>query len=116
VAPGSVGAYAQVGAYGSFKKLPLGGMERLREKLDEEVAKSIIARENIAIVQTDLRHDGQNRVIFSHLRQSGLPDGLFSNQKSQIWVNFGGPLNGKCWCILWPFGIIYGHLVLFMVI
>jgi hypothetical protein len=22
------------------------------------------------------------------------------NQKSQIWVNFGGPLNGKCLCIL----------------
>jgi hypothetical protein len=34
-----------------------------------------------------------------------LPDGLFSNQKSQIWVNFGGPLNVKCWYILWPFGI-----------
>jgi hypothetical protein len=31
---------------------------------------------------------------------SGLPDGLFSNQKSQIWVHFGGPLNGKCWYIL----------------
>jgi hypothetical protein len=31
---------------------------------------------------------------------SGLPDGLFSNQKSQIWVNFVGPLNGKCWYIL----------------
>jgi hypothetical protein len=22
---------------------------------------------------------------------AGLPDGLFSNQKSQVWVNFGGP-------------------------
>jgi hypothetical protein len=31
---------------------------------------------------------------------SGLPDGLFSNQKYQIWVNFGVPLNGKCWYIL----------------
>jgi hypothetical protein len=31
---------------------------------------------------------------------TGLPDGLFSNQKSQIWVNFGGPLNGQCWYIL----------------
>jgi hypothetical protein len=31
---------------------------------------------------------------------AGLPDGLFSNQKSQIWVNFGGPWNGKCWYIL----------------
>jgi hypothetical protein len=41
----------------------------------------------------------------------GLPDGLFSNLKSQIWVNFGGPLNGKCFYISWPFGIFYGHLV-----
>jgi hypothetical protein len=23
----------------------------------------------------------------------------------QIWVNFGEPGNGKCWYILWPFGI-----------
>jgi hypothetical protein len=30
----------------------------------------------------------------------GLPDGLFSNQKFQIWVNSGGPLHGKCWYIL----------------
>jgi hypothetical protein len=26
-------------------------------------------------------------------------------------VNFGGPFNDKCWFILWPFGIFYGHLV-----
>jgi hypothetical protein len=45
-----------------------------------------------------------------------LPDGLFSNQKSQIGVNFGGPLNGKCWYILWPFGIFYGRLVQYVVI
>jgi hypothetical protein len=25
--------------------------------------------------------------------------------KIQIWVNFGGPWNGKCWHNLWPFGI-----------
>jgi hypothetical protein len=43
----------------------------------------------------------------------GLPDGLFSNQKSQIWSNFGGPLNGKCWYILWPFVIFNGHCVYF---
>jgi hypothetical protein len=41
----------------------------------------------------------------------GLPDGWFSNQKSQIWVNFGGPLNGKCWYILCSFGIFYVYLV-----
>jgi hypothetical protein len=35
----------------------------------------------------------------------GLPDGIFSNQKIQIWVNFGGSRNGRCWYILWPFGL-----------
>jgi hypothetical protein len=42
-----------------------------------------------------------------------LPDGLFSNQKYQlipIWVNFGGSCDGRCWCILWPFGISHSHL------
>jgi hypothetical protein len=48
--------------------------------------------------------------------QSGLPDGLVSNQKAKIWVNFGGPFNGNCWYILWPFGIFYGHLVKFMAV
>jgi hypothetical protein len=38
---------------------------------------------------------------------AGLPDGLFSNQKSQFWINFGGPCNGKSWYILWPFGLFY---------
>jgi hypothetical protein len=41
-----------------------------------------------------------------------------------IWVNFGGPWNGKGWYILWPFGIYlfgtfgiyFGHLVLCMAI
>jgi hypothetical protein len=40
----------------------------------------------------------------------------FLKQKSQIWVNFGGPLIGICWYILWPFGIIHGRLVQFVVI
>jgi hypothetical protein len=30
--------------------------------------------------------------------------------KFPIWVNFGGPWVGKCWYILWPFGIFYGYL------
>jgi hypothetical protein len=36
--------------------------------------------------------------------------------KIPLWVNFGGPYNGKCWYILWSFGIFNGHLVYFMVI
>jgi hypothetical protein len=44
-----------------------------------------------------------------------LPDRLFSNQKYKLWVNFGWPWSGKCWYILWPFGLFYGHLVYFMV-
>jgi hypothetical protein len=47
---------------------------------------------------------------------AGLPDGLFSNQKIQIWVNFRGPLNGKCLYSLWPFGIFCSDLGYFMTI
>jgi hypothetical protein len=39
--------------------------------------------------------------------------------KVQVWVNFGRPLNGHCWYILWscgllygPFGLFYGHMVI----
>jgi hypothetical protein len=30
----------------------------------------------------------------------------------QIWVNFGGPFNGKCWHFLWSFGVYYANLVM----
>jgi hypothetical protein len=46
--------------------------------------------------------------------ESGLPDGLFSNQNSQIWVNFGWEMLVYFITvrnILWPFGLIYGRLV-----
>jgi hypothetical protein len=33
-----------------------------------------------------------------------------------IWLNFGGPWNGKCWYILWSLGIFYGKLVSFKTI
>jgi hypothetical protein len=46
--------------------------------------------------------------------EPGLPDGLFSNQKSQFLVNFGGSSNGKSWYILRPFGLFYSHLKYFM--
>jgi hypothetical protein len=40
--------------------------------------------------------------------------------KIQIWVNFGGPWNGKCchnlWNTIWPFGTFYEHLGHFMTI
>jgi hypothetical protein len=48
----------------------------------------------------------------------GLPDGIFSNQNIPIWVNYGGPSNGK-WIYIYfkPFwNIYYGHLVYFKVI
>jgi hypothetical protein len=45
-----------------------------------------------------------------------LPDGMFSNQKSNFWVNYGEPWNEKGWYNLWPFAIYYGHLVYFMAI
>jgi hypothetical protein len=48
--------------------------------------------------------------------KAGLPDGTFSNQKIPIWANFGGLWNRQCWFILWPFEIVYSHLVCFLVI
>jgi hypothetical protein len=38
--------------------------------------------------------------FFENYRSTGLPYGLFSNQKILIWVKFGGHWNGKGWCIL----------------
>jgi hypothetical protein len=56
------------------------------------------------------------------ITRPGLPDGLFSNQKSQIWVNFGGlemvnigifldhlEYFMAIWYNLWPFGKVCGH-------
>jgi hypothetical protein len=44
-----------------------------------------------------------------------LPDGIFSNQKSDLG-NLGGSCNGRCWFSLWPFGLFYCHLVYFVFI
>jgi hypothetical protein len=38
---------------------------------------------------------------------------VYFQPKITIWVNFGGSSNGKCWYILWPFGLFYDHLVYF---
>jgi hypothetical protein len=46
-----------------------------------------------------------------HFPYSGLPDGVFSNPKIRIWVIFGGSCNGRCWYILWTFGIFFPVLV-----
>jgi hypothetical protein len=29
--------------------------------------------------------------------RAGLPDGIFTNQKIPIWLNFGGSCNGQFW-------------------
>jgi hypothetical protein len=55
---------------------------------------------------------------------SGLPDGIFSNQKSIFWEILEGTAMGDVgichlvhfttvWYILWPSGIFYGHLLCF---
>jgi hypothetical protein len=50
--------------------------------------------------------------FFGCASQPGLPDGIFSNQKIPIWVNFGGAWNGKGWYFQWSFGIYDGPLVI----
>jgi hypothetical protein len=36
--------------------------------------------------------------------------------KIPTWVTYGESCSGRCWYILWPFGIFYGELVYFVVI
>jgi hypothetical protein len=42
--------------------------------------------------------------------------GRVSYQKFQFGYNLLGPWNEKCWCMLWPLGIFYDHLVCNMAI
>jgi hypothetical protein len=39
------------------------------------------------------------------MQDTGLPDGLIDTPKIQIWVIFGWSCNGRCWYILWTFGL-----------
>jgi hypothetical protein len=45
-----------------------------------------------------------------HCRKAGLPDDIFSEQKSQFWLIFVGKLG----YILCSFGVFYLHLVYFV--
>jgi hypothetical protein len=47
------------------------------------------------------------------IKKTALSDGIFGYQKTQKQFGyiFGGPLLGKFEYILWPFGILYCHLV-----
>jgi hypothetical protein len=47
------------------------------------------------------------------LELAGLPDGIYFRPKITIWVNCRWSCNGRCWYVLWPFGLFYGHLVHF---
>jgi hypothetical protein len=51
-------------------------------------------------------------VFFPRGSVTGLPDGIFSNQKDQFGsILYTGYCNGRCMYILWLFGLSYGHLV-----
>jgi hypothetical protein len=45
--------------------------------------------------------------------QAGLPDGIVSNQKSQFGYTFELLIDDIGVCIMWPFGLFYGLLVIF---
>jgi hypothetical protein len=53
---------------------------------------------------------------YLHMYLPGLPNGLFSNQKSRFGKKSAWSKIGKCGYILRPFGIFYGHLGYFMTI
>jgi hypothetical protein len=59
---------------------------------------------------------GGTKVGETEFKQT-MPDGTYIlKTKISIWVHFGGSFNGKCWYILWPFGVFYCHLVYFVAI
>jgi hypothetical protein len=53
-----------------------------------------------------------NLTFFEHIRRSRFDSWCVFKPKIQIWVNFGGSCNGKCWYMyfmaIWS---ILGHLV-----
>jgi hypothetical protein len=50
-------------------------------------------------------------VLFKVWRTTGLPDGLFSNQKVHFGLKFGGPWNGICMLLYY-----YGNMEYFTLI
>jgi hypothetical protein len=36
---------------------------------------------------------------------------MYFQTKIAIWINFGRPFDGRCYNILWPFGLFYSHLI-----
>jgi hypothetical protein len=77
-----------------------------------------VLKKSVIYIQT-LRLDSPFYLYFCAV-DTGLPNGIFSYQKSQILVYvltyFGGPWNGKCWNISWSFGVFHKLLVYFVVI
>jgi hypothetical protein len=72
-----------------------------------------------------LHHRGKD-ILYVHVYLAGLPDGLFSNQKSKfglileglakedVGIFYGHLVHFRSFCyILWTFGIVRGNLVYF---
>jgi hypothetical protein len=88
----------------------------IRSTLVGKAACATLPRICWKILLTLAEHCGTMYSDFTRLRVlgkyicTGLPDGIFK-PKIPTWVNFGGPLNEKCWYVLCPFRIHYVHLV-----
>jgi hypothetical protein len=50
------------------------------------------------------------KIFYGQVMSSMVARWYVFKPKIPIWVNFGGPWNGKCGYILRPFGICLGHL------
>jgi hypothetical protein len=57
-----------------------------------------------------------NNIIWFLVCATGLPDGLFSNQKSYFWIKFSGPQIVKYLYFVWQFGIFHEYLEYFVTI
>jgi hypothetical protein len=47
--------------------------------------------------------------ICTHILRPRVARWQICKHRIPTWVNFGTSCNGRCWCILWPFGLFYGH-------
>jgi hypothetical protein len=69
------------------------------------------------VITQDFFVTGKKIATFNYKKlglKAGLPDGLFSNQKSKLGLFFGGTCTRRCWYILWTLGPFYGLLLYFM--
>jgi hypothetical protein len=109
--------FTQNGIFGLKMYLPSGNpgnstqnSDEIRFDLKSSFRRRLVVGHRFPALETDSKV-----VRWSGGQRQGCQIKCF-NTKIPIWLYFGVPRSGKCWCILWSFLIFYGHLVCFVII